>query len=214
MAPPVRCSWAHALATQRKPPARPQTPGARSAAGTAVPLSAKSPDDELRAFLLDHFLGDEDLARESEAARGAAHYDTDSYWVGAWGLLRRLRREGFGGIWLAERQTSRAGQCCRLSTDHRTNAAQLGGRVVRGFWWGGWASPAQPLTPKHPHQTQTNPPMQPLPRQRDLGELTVKRFLLLALLLDRVASDAAAARIPVPLLFRVDSDIKSSGEVG
>jgi hypothetical protein len=56
--------------------------------------------------------------------------------------------------------------------------------------------------------------MQPLPRQRDLGELTVKRFLLLALLLDRVASDAAAARIPVPLLFRVDSDIKSSGEVG
>ncbi|GBF95503.1 hypothetical protein Rsub_07853 [Raphidocelis subcapitata] len=100
---------------------------ARGAAGVAAPLSSRTPDEELRAFLVEHFLGDKDLARESEAARGAAHYDTDSYW-------------------------------------------------------------------------------------RDLGELTVKRFLLLALLLDRVASDARAARAPVPLLFRVDSTIKSSGE--
>jgi len=41
----------------------------------------------------------------------------------------------------------------------------------------------------------------------------VKRFLLLALLLDKVAASAAAVRAPVPLLFRVDAAIKSSAEV-
>jgi hypothetical protein len=42
----------------------------------------------------------------------------------------------------------------------------------------------------------------------------VKRFLLLALLLDKVAGRAAEARSPAPLLFRVGSTIKSSAEVG
>lgn len=49
--------------------------------------------------------------------------------------------------------------------------------------------------------------------QRGLGELIVKRFLLLVLLLDRVASRAAEARAPTPVLFRVGSTIKSSSEV-
>ncbi|KAI8475158.1 MAG: hypothetical protein J3K34DRAFT_517600 [Monoraphidium minutum] len=95
--------------------------------GGGSPLHARAPEDELRAFLLEHFLGDEDLARESAAARGAAHYDTAEYW-------------------------------------------------------------------------------------RDLGEIIVKRFLLLALLLDRVAAAASDAHAPVPLLFGVDSTIKSTGE--
>lgn len=54
---------------------------AAAAAGGRPALQARTPEEELRSFVLEHFLGDEDLARESEAARGAAHYDTAEYWV-------------------------------------------------------------------------------------------------------------------------------------
>lgn len=48
--------------------------------------------------------------------------------------------------------------------------------------------------------------------QRGVGDLILKRFLLLALLLDRTAARLAAARAPVPLLFRVAAPVKSSAE--
>ena len=48
--------------------------------------------------------------------------------------------------------------------------------------------------------------------QVELGQLVLKRFLLLVLLLDKAA---AAGDLPpgVPLLFRLDAPIKSSSEV-
>lgn len=45
------------------------------------PLAARGGEEELRSFALAHFLGDSDLAADHEAARGAASYDADEYWV-------------------------------------------------------------------------------------------------------------------------------------
>lgn len=42
----------------------------------------------------------------------------------------------------------------------------------------------------------------------------MKRFLLLAALLDRAALAARGARGAAPLLFRVDAPVKTSAEVG
>jgi hypothetical protein len=48
--------------------------------------------------------------------------------------------------------------------------------------------------------------------QRELGQLILKRFLLFVLLLERMA---VSGLLPpnVPLMFRLDSPIKSSQEV-
>jgi len=78
-----------------------------SGGGRGVSLVAAGGEEDLRGFVLEHFLGDEDLARESEAARGAAHYDNAAYWVsaGVWfGLVWCWRllggwRDGHGRDW-------------------------------------------------------------------------------------------------------------------
>jgi hypothetical protein len=71
-------------------------------AGVAGPVTAgrsDGGDEELRAFVSGHFLGDEDLARESEAARGAAHYDAGDYWVSIHPPNQLLGIGGVDGLW-------------------------------------------------------------------------------------------------------------------
>ena len=48
--------------------------------------------------------------------------------------------------------------------------------------------------------------------QRELGQLILKRFLLFVLLLERLATSGTLPP-DVPLMFRLDSPIKSSKEV-
>ena len=50
------------------------------------------------------------------------------------------------------------------------------------------------------------------PSQRELGQLILKRFLLFVLLLERLATSSTLPP-DVPLMFRLDSPIKSSKEV-
>ncbi len=50
------------------------------------------------------------------------------------------------------------------------------------------------------------------PLQRELGQLILKRFLLFVLLLERLATSSTLPS-DVPLMFRLDSPIKSSKEV-
>lgn len=52
----------------------------------------------------------------------------------------------------------------------------------------------------------------PVMLQRDMGEVVLKRFLLMVLLLDQVATSGCLPA-KAPLLFRIDSPIKSSAQV-
>lgn len=53
----------------------------------------------------------------------------------------------------------------------------------------------------------------PLCLQHELGQLVLKRFLLLVLLLDKAATHLTAA-FRTPLLFKLTASIKSSRQVG
>jgi len=66
--------------------------------------------EAMRSFLLQHFLADEEMAAERQAARGAAHYDHEQYTV-------RLPTEAFvrgsDDVWGLERflQAHIAAEC-------------------------------------------------------------------------------------------------------
>lgn len=46
--------------------------------------------EAMRAYLLQHFLADADMAAEMHAGRGAAHYDMDEYTVREGALCRAI----------------------------------------------------------------------------------------------------------------------------
>ena len=46
-------------------------------------MSGQTFFEAMRAYLLQHFLADADMAAEMQAARGAAHYDMQHYTVRA-----------------------------------------------------------------------------------------------------------------------------------
>lgn len=64
--------------------------------------------EAMRSFLLQHFLADEEMAAERQAARGAAHYDHEQYTVR---LQTKASRGGLAMVWGPERSLHIAAGC-------------------------------------------------------------------------------------------------------
>lgn len=158
--------------------------------------------EAMRAFLLQHFLADADMAAEMQAARGAAHYDMEQYTVrGGHSCCAQLPSGVCQEVacWPAAYSTR---LCCHISCASEILSMYLDEQQ-------------QGITTQC-GRTQQCPCccccLWDLQLQHELGQLVLKRFLLLVLLLDKAATHLAAA-LRTPLLFKLTASIKSSRQV-